>query len=50
MILTDLYLIYTQFVRDHPRFSNNPMYVTGISYSGIVIPMVTEELYRGIIF
>ncbi|XP_071722544.1 serine carboxypeptidase-like 17 [Rutidosis leptorrhynchoides] len=36
-----------KFVRDHPRFSNNPMYVTGISYSGIVIPMVTEELYKG---
>ncbi|PWA67702.1 peptidase S10, serine carboxypeptidase, Alpha/Beta hydrolase fold protein [Artemisia annua] len=24
-----------KFVRDHPRFLKNPMYVTGISYSGI---------------
>nr|XP_043622071.1 serine carboxypeptidase-like 13 [Erigeron canadensis] len=36
-----------KFVRDHPKFLNNPMYVTGISYSGIVIPIITEELYKG---
>ena len=36
-----------QFVRDHPKFLKNPMYVTGISYSGIVIPIITEELYKG---
>ncbi|MFS7933503.1 putative peptidase S10, serine carboxypeptidase, alpha/Beta hydrolase [Helianthus anomalus] len=36
-----------KFVRDHPRFLKNPMYITGISYSGIVIPMITEELYKG---
>lgn len=36
-----------KFVKDHPRFLKNPFYVTGISYSGIVIPMVTEEIYEG---
>nr|XP_043635875.1 serine carboxypeptidase-like 18 [Erigeron canadensis] len=36
-----------KFIRDHPKFSNNPLYVTGISYSGIIIPIVTEELYKG---
>jgi serine carboxypeptidase-like clade 1 len=36
-----------KFVRDHPKFLKNPMYVTGISYSGIVIPIITEELYKG---
>ncbi|KAI3695612.1 hypothetical protein L1987_78611 [Smallanthus sonchifolius] len=36
-----------KFVRDHPKFLKNPMYITGISYSGIVIPMITEELYKG---
>ncbi|GJV25139.1 peptidase S10, serine carboxypeptidase, alpha/beta hydrolase fold protein [Tanacetum coccineum] len=34
-------------VRDQPNFLKNPMYVTRISYSGIVIPIITEELYRG---
>ncbi|PWA49612.1 peptidase S10, serine carboxypeptidase, Alpha/Beta hydrolase fold protein [Artemisia annua] len=36
-----------KFVRDHPKFLKNPIYVTGISYSGIVIPIITEELYKG---
>ncbi|KAI7757459.1 hypothetical protein M8C21_003191 [Ambrosia artemisiifolia] len=36
-----------QFVRDHPKFINNTIYVAGISYSGIVVPMVTEEIYKG---
>ncbi|XP_076921753.1 serine carboxypeptidase-like 13 [Bidens hawaiensis] len=36
-----------KFVRNHPKFMKNPVYVTGISYSGIVIPMITEELYKG---
>ncbi|GJR12546.1 peptidase S10, serine carboxypeptidase, alpha/beta hydrolase fold protein [Tanacetum coccineum] len=36
-----------KFVNNHPRFLENPMYVTGISYSGIVIPMITEGIYRG---
>ncbi|KVH87781.1 Peptidase S10, serine carboxypeptidase, partial [Cynara cardunculus var. scolymus] len=39
----DIYVQLLQFVRDHPKFLNNPMYVTGISYSGIVIPIITEE-------
>lgn len=39
-----------QFVKEHPKFLKNPMYVTGISYSGIVIPIITEELYKGISF
>ncbi|KVI01952.1 Peptidase S10, serine carboxypeptidase [Cynara cardunculus var. scolymus] len=38
-----------KFVRDHPKFLNNPMYVTGISYSGIVVPIITEEIYKGLI-
>ena len=43
------YKLFTmQFVKNHPRFLKNPMYVTGISYSGIIIPIITEELYKGI--
>ncbi|KAI3753020.1 hypothetical protein L2E82_25064 [Cichorium intybus] len=36
-----------KFVKNHPKFLKNPMYVTGISYSGIVIPIIAEELYKG---
>ncbi|XP_023755108.1 serine carboxypeptidase-like 17 [Lactuca sativa] len=36
-----------KFVKNHPKFLKNPMYVAGISYSGIVVPIITEELYKG---
>ncbi|KAI3702442.1 hypothetical protein L6452_28180 [Arctium lappa] len=36
-----------KFVKSHPKFLNNPMYVTGISYSGIVVPIITQEIYKG---
>ncbi|KAK1413480.1 hypothetical protein QVD17_35254 [Tagetes erecta] len=36
-----------KFMRDHPKFLSNPLYVYGISYSGIVVPKVTLELYEG---
>ncbi|KAJ0695065.1 putative peptidase S10, serine carboxypeptidase, alpha/Beta hydrolase [Helianthus annuus] len=31
----------------HPRFRNNPLYISGISYMGIIIPVVTLEVYKG---
>ncbi|KAJ9538213.1 hypothetical protein OSB04_030946 [Centaurea solstitialis] len=41
-----------QFLRkwlvDHPEFLKNPFYVGGDSYSGIVVPMVVQEIYNGI--
>lgn len=36
-----------KFVKNHPKFLNNPLYVAGISYSGVIIPIITEEIYRG---
>ncbi|KAK9058309.1 hypothetical protein SSX86_023150 [Deinandra increscens subsp. villosa] len=36
-----------KFLRDHPKFLRNPLYVSGISYTGIVIPKITLELYEG---
>ncbi|KAD3338559.1 hypothetical protein E3N88_34080 [Mikania micrantha] len=36
-----------KFIKNHPKFSKNPFYVTGISYSGTVVPMITEAIYKG---
>ncbi|KAD3338558.1 hypothetical protein E3N88_34079 [Mikania micrantha] len=36
-----------KFINNHPKFSNNPFYVTGISYSGTVVPIITEAIFKG---
>ena len=43
-----IYLIdLQQFLIDHPKFLGNPLYISGISYMGIVTPIVTLEVYNG---
>ncbi|KAI7746735.1 hypothetical protein M8C21_011036 [Ambrosia artemisiifolia] len=32
---------------EHPRFINNPLYISGISYMGLLIPVITLEVYKG---
>ncbi|KAI7724625.1 hypothetical protein M8C21_024964 [Ambrosia artemisiifolia] len=48
---SDLALQCYQFIQkwlvEHPRFLNNPFYMSGISYYGIVIPAATLETYKG---
>ncbi|KAK1413530.1 hypothetical protein QVD17_35305 [Tagetes erecta] len=36
-----------KFLNDHPKFLRHPLYISGISYSGIIIPKVALELYEG---
>ncbi|KAD7477705.1 hypothetical protein E3N88_00841 [Mikania micrantha] len=36
-----------KFLCDNPKFLENPLYISGISYSGIIVPQVTLELYEG---
>ena len=35
----------TQWLINHPKFQKNPLYISGDSYSGIIIPMVVQEIY-----
>ncbi|KAI3683070.1 hypothetical protein L1987_83570 [Smallanthus sonchifolius] len=37
-----------KFMEDHPEFSRNPVYMSGISYCGIIVPKVTLQLYEDI--
>ncbi|KAD7477721.1 hypothetical protein E3N88_00857 [Mikania micrantha] len=36
-----------KFLSDHPKFLENPLYISGGSYSGIIVPKATLELYEG---
>ncbi|PWA86841.1 peptidase S10, serine carboxypeptidase, Alpha/Beta hydrolase fold protein [Artemisia annua] len=41
------YEFLKKWLLEHPWFLNNPLYVTGISYMGILVPLVTLEVYEG---
>ncbi|KAI3826778.1 hypothetical protein L1987_00833 [Smallanthus sonchifolius] len=36
-----------KFLSDHSKFLPNPLYISGISYTGIIVPKITLELYEG---
>nr|XP_043609163.1 serine carboxypeptidase-like 13 [Erigeron canadensis] len=35
-----------KFYSDHPKFMKNPLYIAGISYMGLITPIVTLELFN----
>ena len=35
-----------QWLLAHPKFSSNPFYLGGDSYSGLIIPIVAEEIAK----
>lgn len=47
--LFDLFSLakFVQWLSSHRQFLDNPLYITGDSYSGKIIPIVVEEVYDG---
>ncbi|MFS8027457.1 putative peptidase S10, serine carboxypeptidase, alpha/Beta hydrolase [Helianthus anomalus] len=35
------------FLIDHPKFLKNPLYIGGISYMGLITPIITMKVYEG---
>ncbi|KAI3805611.1 hypothetical protein L1987_28143 [Smallanthus sonchifolius] len=40
------YKFLIKWLEEHPRFINNPLYITGISYMGLLAPIVTLEIFK----
>ncbi|KAI3712308.1 hypothetical protein L1987_70859 [Smallanthus sonchifolius] len=43
----ETYNFLRKWLLDHPKFLNNPLYLGGDSYTGIVLPMIVQEIYDG---
>ncbi|KAK9058474.1 hypothetical protein SSX86_023316 [Deinandra increscens subsp. villosa] len=41
------YEFIQKWLEEHPRFLDNPLYMSGISYINIVLPAATLEVYKG---
>ncbi|BBN67835.1 serine carboxypeptidase-like 2 [Prunus dulcis] len=41
------YEFLRKWLKDHPEFLKNPLYIAGDSYSGITVPIVVQEVSNG---
>ncbi|KAA8545752.1 hypothetical protein F0562_020797 [Nyssa sinensis] len=41
------YEFLRKWLMNHPNFMSNALYVGGDSYSGIVVPIIVQEIYKG---
>ncbi|KAL7206335.1 hypothetical protein ACSBR2_019113 [Camellia fascicularis] len=41
------YSFLRKWIVDHPEFLDNPLYIGGDSYSGLIVPNVVQEIYDG---
>ncbi|CAK9148560.1 unnamed protein product [Ilex paraguariensis] len=44
---TQTYEFLRKWLVDHPEYLNNPLYICGVSYIGMVIPIIVQEIYNG---
>ncbi|XP_017254878.1 serine carboxypeptidase-like 17 [Daucus carota subsp. sativus] len=42
-----IYAFLKKWLTDHPKFLNNPLYVSGLSYSGITVPIIVHDIIKG---
>ncbi|XP_059297044.1 serine carboxypeptidase-like 18 isoform X2 [Lycium ferocissimum] len=42
------YEFLRKWLMDHPKYLKNPLYVSGDSYSGLIVTLLTRKIYNGI--
>ncbi|ONK58147.1 uncharacterized protein A4U43_C09F8700 [Asparagus officinalis] len=46
--VSDLYEFISKWFREYPEFLPNPLYLAGCSYSGVVVPVLAQDIANGI--
>lgn len=41
-----IYGFLKKWLTNHPKFLNNPLYVSGLSYSGITVPIIVQDIFN----
>ncbi|XP_058191579.1 serine carboxypeptidase-like 13 [Rhododendron vialii] len=44
---TDTYNFLLKWLMDHPTFLSNELYISGDSYSGLIVPIIVQKIYDG---
>lgn len=47
LAVAELYDFLRKWLKAHPRFLKNPLYIMGDSYSGIILPILVQEISDG---
>ena len=47
MVAEDAYYFFQAFIKSHPEYSKNPLYIIGESYAGHYVPAISHRIWKG---
>ncbi|XP_059647902.1 serine carboxypeptidase-like 18 isoform X1 [Cornus florida] len=47
LVVEQAYSFLRKWLVNHPQFVDNPLYISGDSYSGMIVPIIVQEIYDG---
>lgn len=47
MVGEDAYYFFQAFVKEHPEYAKNPLYIIGESYGGHYVPAISHRIWKG---
>lgn len=47
LMAASVYEFLMKWLENHPQFLNNPLYISGVSYSGLSVPVMVQNIING---